>query len=129
MNLAEARRPLTFSQKPLRGVVQSFCLTLPDPLCLPSAQVYYIHLFQRCNNDLQINCSFSPLRSIHSLSQSSIHGPNRAIDSSAGRDRIVLECKDEKGRKEGETLKGQEWYRGQHGGRRMRVNGSTFDQL
>lgn len=81
----------------------SFCLTLPDLFCLPSAQVHYIYLFHRCNS-LHINCSFFPLRSIHSLSFPSIHGPNRAIDSSARHDCIVLECEDEKGSKRQSVL-------------------------
>lgn len=61
MNLAQARWPLTFSQKPLGDAAEllssSFCLTLPDLLCLPSAQVHYVHLFHRYNS-LHINCSF-----------------------------------------------------------------------
>lgn len=68
---------------------------------------------------------FSPLCSIHFRSFPSIHCPNRAIDSSAGHDRIVLECEDEKGTKKGRvhlairaTLKSGEWSWGQHGGER-----------
>lgn len=71
--------------------------TLPDLLCLPSAQVHYVHLFHRYNSP-HINHSLSPFPFILLLSFPSIHGPNRAIDSSAGHCRIVWECEDEKER-------------------------------
>lgn len=103
MNLAEARQPLTFSSKPPWGAApllsSSFCPTLPDLLCLPSASHPFISSLQLSAHKLLF---FSSPRSIHTLSFPSIHGPNRAIDSSAGRDRIVLECEDEKGRNGGE---------------------------
>lgn len=75
MNLAQARRPLTFCQKSLWGVVQllssSFCPTLPDLLCLPSAQVHYVHLFHRYNSQ-HINCFF-PSSPLYSLSVVPVH--------------------------------------------------------
>lgn len=114
MNVTQAWQPPTFFQKRLRGAVQllysSFCRTPPNPHHLPSAQVHYVHLFQCCYKSLHINCYFPPLWSIHSLSLPSIHGPDRAIDSLPGHDRIVFKCEAEKKRR----LKGRVTG-GQHG--------------
>lgn len=134
MNLARARRPLTFSQKSPWGAVQllssSFCPTLPDLLCLPSAQVHYVHLFHR-NNSLHINCSFSPLRSIHSLSFPSIHSLPEQSHRFIGR--TWPYCVRMRGWEKGErwrvcsanraTLKSRERSWGQHGGQRTGVSG------
>lgn len=94
MNLSQAWRPVTLSHKSLGVAVavlsSCFCPTLDDLLCLPSAQVHYTHLFHRYNALLS--------RSLLSLCRCpSIHDLNRAIDSWAGRDRIVSEFEDGKG--------------------------------
>lgn len=130
MNLTQARRPLTSCQKSLWGVVQllssSFCPTLPDLLCLPSAQVHYVHLFHRYNS-LHINCFF-PSSLLYSLSVVPVHSCAEQSHRFIGR--TWPYCVRMRGWEKGErgrvcsairvTLK--EWSWGQHGGQRT-VNG------
>lgn len=135
MNLAQALQPLTSSQKPLGGAVKllssSFCPTLPDLLCLPSAQVHYIHLFHRYNS-LHINYSFSPLHSIHSLSLPSIHGPEQSHRFIGRTWPYCVRMWGWEKEKEGEYAPqlGQHWKAdwswGQHGGERT---GARLDWL
>lgn len=84
------------------GAQRCYCLPLSARLSLTSS-VFHLHRIHSFHRYDCMNCS------IHSPSLPSIHGPNRAIDSWAGRDRIVLECDDESGRSlashEGDTEK------------------------
>lgn len=112
MNLAQARRPLTFSPKPLWGAAQllssSFCPTLPDLLCLPSAQVHYVHLFHHYNSAHKL-LFFSSL--LYSLSVIPVHSWPKQSHRFIGR--TWLYCVRMRGwerQKEGEYARPLGWH-------------------